>query len=58
MATPLPNMATPSLIWQARRIWESIVNRCRDLARFAHAYKEEIGAIRVTRLANLLCAYP
>jgi len=44
--------------WEARRIWESIVNRCRDLARFAHAYKHEISPVRVTRLANLMCAYP
>ena len=44
--------------WEARKIWESVLNRCRDLARFIYLYQEETGAERVSRLISLLCAFP
>ena len=43
---------------QARRIWESILNRCRDLARFGALYRDEAGEPRVELLTSLLCAFP
>ena len=33
--------------WEARRIWESVLNRCRDLARFTYLYRDNAGAARV-----------
>jgi predicted membrane chloride channel (bestrophin family) len=44
--------------WEARRIWESVLNRCRELARFLHLYREHAGTRRVALLVSLLCAYP
>ena len=44
--------------WEARRIWESVLNRCRDLARFVHLYRGEAGSRRCDFLVALLCAYP
>ena len=44
--------------WEARKIWESVLNRCRDLARFLYLYQEEAGAPRAARLIALLCAFP
>ena len=34
---------------QARRIWESILNRCRDLARFGALYRDEAGEVAALR---------
>ena len=44
--------------WEARRIWESVLNKCRDLARFLYLYQEDAGSPRVERLIALLCAFP
>uniref|UniRef100_A0A7S4EV38 EF-hand domain-containing protein n=2 Tax=Chrysotila carterae TaxID=13221 RepID=A0A7S4EV38_CHRCT len=44
--------------WEARQIWEKILNRCRDLGRFIHMYRAEAGEPRVARFVQLLCAYP
>ena len=44
--------------WEARRIWESITNRCRDLARFGFVYRRSLGERRLTHFAQLVCAYP
>ena len=44
--------------WEARRIWESLLNRSRELARFIFLYSEDAGAPRVSLLVSLLCAFP
>lgn len=44
--------------WEARKTWESVLNRCRDLARFTHLYREPVGEPRSQRIASLLCAFP
>ena len=31
--------------WEARRIWESITNRCRDLARFGFVYRRSLRTL-------------
>ena len=44
--------------WEARRIWESVLNRCRDLARFTYLYRAEAGEARARFVSSLLCAFP
>lgn len=44
--------------WEARRIWESVLNRCRDLARFTYLYKADAGEPRANFVSALLCAFP
>ena len=47
-----------SLTPQARQIWESITNRCRELARFSFLYQDVFQPAGVERSAQLLVAFP
>ncbi|EOD10934.1 hypothetical protein EMIHUDRAFT_215245 [Emiliania huxleyi CCMP1516] len=44
--------------WEARRIWENLLNRCRELARYAYCFRDQLQPCRVDRLAQLLTAFP
>ena len=44
--------------WEARRIWESVLNRCRELARFLYLHADDAGPPRSDLIVSLLCAFP
>ena len=44
--------------WEARKIWEKVGNRCRELARFSFLYQDVLGQTGVEHVARLLIAFP
>lgn len=44
--------------WEARKIWEQLGNRCRELARFAFLYQDVFQPAGVELTAKLLVAFP
>ena len=44
--------------WEARKIWEKVGNRCRELARFSFLYQDVLGQTGVEHVARLLIAVP
>ncbi|CAM9284102.1 unnamed protein product, partial [Phaeothamnion confervicola] len=44
--------------WEGRKIWEDLLNLCRDMSRMCVLYTDVIGARGVQRISNLLCAFP
>ena len=44
--------------WEARKIWESLGNRCREMARFAFLYQDVFTPAGVELTAQLLTAFP
>jgi len=44
--------------WEGRKIWEKLLNRCRDLVRMSTIYRGAIGLRRLRRIACLVTAMP
>ena len=44
--------------WEGRGVWNRLVVASRDAAEFAGLYRAELGADRVRKLGDLLCAFP
>jgi len=44
--------------WEARRIWENLLNRSRELARYCYCFKSSLRPERVTRISQLLTTFP
>lgn len=44
--------------WEARKIWERLGNRCRELARFSFLYQDVFQPARIELTAQLLVAFP
>ena len=44
--------------WEARKIWESLGTRCREIARFSYLYSDVFGRPNVELVAKLLIAFP
>lgn len=44
--------------WEGRKIWEKLLNRCRDLIRTSTVYRDAIGLRRLRRIACLITILP
>mmetsp|Transcript_20094 Transcript_20094/g.51779 ORF Transcript_20094/g.51779 Transcript_20094/m.51779 type:complete len:398 (-) Transcript_20094:146-1339(-) len=44
--------------WEGRKIWERLVNRCRDLVRMGMVYRDAIGMRRLRRMACMIRIFP
>eukprot|EP00746_Dinoflagellata_sp_MGD_P077167 gnl/MRDRNA2_/MRDRNA2_30995_c0_seq1.p1 gnl/MRDRNA2_/MRDRNA2_30995_c0~~gnl/MRDRNA2_/MRDRNA2_30995_c0_seq1.p1 ORF type:complete len:586 (-),score=72.36 gnl/MRDRNA2_/MRDRNA2_30995_c0_seq1:340-2097(-) len=43
--------------WEGRKIWEQVLDNARSLARMCILYRDEMSMRKVTRIANLICAF-
>jgi putative membrane protein len=45
-------------MWEGRKIWENVVNKSRDMARFCDLYRDDLGEERILRIGKLLAVFP
>ena len=58
---PLSHLACRAcslLLQEGRKVWEQLLNTCRDVTRMTSIYENEVGSRRKQRIQRLLAAFP